>query len=353
MDRDMKLSSEGPNDMQYMILDVTIKRALELQGGFGSVKDLLHHLRKERVPEEVLVYRDAVFELYLKHSSPRLRNDGRPPTPDPSESKMADSKKSPDSSSEHLTKGAESVCHEDAEDCITFDDKEEQFNLYLWRGSGAQPGWAPFITRICQQKTNFIADSSAKRLRINSTLGAKTKLDWEANRDSMRSKTRRSTFTVVSANSMEYNVALGTDWAIEEDEEAETNAAPAHTPLPAEEVEHWVLGQHQHDPESSTPMHGFSHAEQYHTRTPHNATENEIKASCASAIENIALQSIHTANQSIHALSGLGHSSCSTGTNSHYSIPRNHISSRTIPHTSRQSERFRGAGTTHSPGPIR
>ncbi|KAI1634190.1 hypothetical protein F4809DRAFT_540254 [Biscogniauxia mediterranea] len=71
-----------------------------------------------------------------------------------------------------------------------------------------------FTATKCLQKTSYINKTAAKRLGLGDVEGAKHVISWR----SWDKQLRRSTFVVVSDDFMHTEVALGTEWSVDESE---------------------------------------------------------------------------------------------------------------------------------------
>ncbi|KAI1076928.1 hypothetical protein F5B20DRAFT_306961 [Whalleya microplaca] len=227
---------------QTRMLEGAIGSAFEDNDVPENIDELIQYLRKECIPEFLLVHERDIFNMFMRFSKMALHERSQvqklsPPPPPPPPPPVDRPVTPPDSHKgdvgitvEHGSGSGTSSPREpeSSEGSITLDEQSpDTFFLYVHPDS-SDTDWAGFTARKCLQKQNYISQEAARRLKRASTIETKHRLVWHAKGNvgnGMDNKTRRSTFVVVLDSRLDADVALGSEWRTEEHDEPDDTSS--------------------------------------------------------------------------------------------------------------------------------
>ncbi|KAI0007541.1 hypothetical protein F4779DRAFT_619432 [Xylariaceae sp. FL0662B] len=240
------------------VLDAAIKSAFEYNEVPDSVEELIQYLKEEGIPEKFLEDEHTIFNIFIKYSkqysskslingyqgSKSLSPENRPVTPPHS------NKSEPGLATEHDPGAYSPQEPRSSEELITMDEQSpDTFFLYV-HSDLSDTDWAGFTAIKCLEKQNYITQSIASRLKRSSGKGTKHRLIWHAKGTGIDKKTRRSTFVVIPDERLEVDVAIGSEWWREEDEEQDDTLSnqPTQEQAPSIDgkVQPWLTTQDRH-----------------------------------------------------------------------------------------------------------
>ncbi|KAI4862992.1 hypothetical protein F4820DRAFT_428635 [Hypoxylon rubiginosum] len=113
---------------------------------------------------------------------------------------------------------------------ITLDSNYSRFYFFVFNPPTSTPTDG-FAAKTCSQKSNYVTQTVARRLKLPSAKGSTHELSWRSSEVELNPTIRRSKFVVVSDDAMDIEVALGTEFLIGEVVEAQNEPSTNSPPL--------------------------------------------------------------------------------------------------------------------------